>query len=383
MLDFPRWKVWLVSLTVLAGILLAIPSLLPKDQVDRWPAWLPSARINLGLDIAGGSQLLLEADIADAAKQRLQAMEDTVTTELRRGEPRIAIGDVSTSGGRLSFVVRDPTQHAAAFERMRQLTQPVGLTGSRDWEVTHRRRQPDRPDADRIGRQAGADQFADRCPRRGPPPNRSGRNQGNHGHQPGRPANFRPGARRRGSRSAEAADRPDRAARVQAGRSHRRSAAGSRRPGTAGKPGPADGRRHRRDRRPAPRDGVGRAAGRRQAGLRPGRPGGRRHHLQRRRRPPLRPGDAGKCRQAVRHHPRRQGAVGTEHQRTDPRRPGADQRQLHRRKRQPAGDQPRFGQAAGEAERGRGAHRQRRARQGFDRSRHHRLDLRDAGGDRR
>ncbi|HVF37112.1 MAG TPA: protein translocase subunit SecD, partial [Sphingomicrobium sp.] len=136
MLDFPRWKVWLVSLTVLAGLLLAVPSLVPEKQVEAWPEWVPSPRINLGLDIAGGSQLLLEADIADAAKQRLQAMEDQVTTELRRGEPRIAVGDVSTSGGRLSFVVRDPTQHAAAFERVRTLTQPVGLTGSRDWEVS-------------------------------------------------------------------------------------------------------------------------------------------------------------------------------------------------------------------------------------------------------
>jgi len=72
MLDFPRWKVWAVTLTILVGILLAIPSLLPKDQVERWPAWLPSARINLGLDIAGGSQLLLEADIADAGKRRLR-----------------------------------------------------------------------------------------------------------------------------------------------------------------------------------------------------------------------------------------------------------------------------------------------------------------------
>ncbi len=136
MFDFPRWKVWLVSLTIFAGILLAIPSMLPKDQVERWPDWAPSARINLGLDIAGGSQLLLEADIGDAAKQRLQVMEEQVTTELRRGEPRIAIGDVSISGGRLSFVVRDPTQLDSAFERMRTLTQPVGLTGVRDWEVS-------------------------------------------------------------------------------------------------------------------------------------------------------------------------------------------------------------------------------------------------------
>jgi preprotein translocase subunit SecD len=136
MLDFPRWKVWLVSLTILVGILLAVPSLLPKDQVDRWPGWLPSARVNLGLDIAGGSQLLLEADLADAGKQRLQAKEEEVTTELRRGEPRIQIGDVSTSGGKLSFVVRDPTQLDAAFERMRSLSQPQGLTGTRDWEVS-------------------------------------------------------------------------------------------------------------------------------------------------------------------------------------------------------------------------------------------------------
>jgi preprotein translocase subunit SecD len=136
MLDFPRWKVWAVTLTILVGILLAVPSLFPKDQVERWPAWLPSARINLGLDIAGGSQLLLEADIADAGKQRLQAMEDTVSTELRRGEPRIDIGDVSTAGGRLSFIVRDPTQLDAAVERLRALTQPVALTGNRDWEVT-------------------------------------------------------------------------------------------------------------------------------------------------------------------------------------------------------------------------------------------------------
>lgn len=136
MLDFPRWKVGAVTLVILACIMLAVPSLFPKSEVEKWPDWVPSARISLGLDIAGGSQLLLEADTADAAKQRLQAMEDQVTTELRRGEPRIQIGDVSTAGNRLTFMVRDPTQLDAAVERLRTLTQPVGLTGARDWEVT-------------------------------------------------------------------------------------------------------------------------------------------------------------------------------------------------------------------------------------------------------
>ena len=134
MLDFPRWKTWSISLVILIGILFAIPSMLPADLKARYPTWLPSATINLGLDLAGGSQLLLEADQADAAKQRLQAMEDQVQTELRRN-PRVEIGDVSTAGGRVSFLVRDPTMVDTAVERLRTMTQPVGLTGNRDWDV--------------------------------------------------------------------------------------------------------------------------------------------------------------------------------------------------------------------------------------------------------
>ncbi|HZU51393.1 MAG TPA: protein translocase subunit SecD [Sphingomicrobium sp.] len=136
MLEFPKWKVWLVSLVVAIGVLLSIPSLIAATPLrDSWPRWLPQYRINLGLDLAGGSHLLLEADAADAQKQRLQAMEDSVATELRR-DPRIDVGDISTAGGRLSFMVRDPRQVDAAVERMRNLTRPVALTGSRDWDVS-------------------------------------------------------------------------------------------------------------------------------------------------------------------------------------------------------------------------------------------------------
>ncbi|HEY8591889.1 MAG TPA: protein translocase subunit SecD [Sphingomicrobium sp.] len=134
MLDFPRWKIAAIWLTILIGIFFALPSLLPSQARSAWPSWLPEEHINLGLDLAGGSQLLLEADAKDAAKQRLQAMEDSVSTELRRS-PRIEVGDVSTAGGRLSFMVRNPQQVDAAVERLRTLTRPVGLSGSRDWDV--------------------------------------------------------------------------------------------------------------------------------------------------------------------------------------------------------------------------------------------------------
>ena len=134
MLDFPRWKVWLTILTVVAGVLLAIPSLMPEATatrlgLDRLP------RINLGLDLSGGSHILLEADTADVAKQRLALMEETVRTEMRRGSPKVEIGDISTAGGRLSFMVRDIAQLDTAVERVRTLTQPTGMTGQRDWNV--------------------------------------------------------------------------------------------------------------------------------------------------------------------------------------------------------------------------------------------------------
>ncbi|HET8749801.1 MAG TPA: protein translocase subunit SecD [Sphingomicrobium sp.] len=136
MLDFPKWKVWLIAIVIAFGVLLSIPSLIERTPLaSHWPSWLPNHKISLGLDLAGGSHLLLEADAADAQKTRIQAMEDSVTTELRH-DPRIEIGDVSTSGGKLSFLVRDPTQVDAAVDRMRNLTKPVALTGNRDWDVS-------------------------------------------------------------------------------------------------------------------------------------------------------------------------------------------------------------------------------------------------------
>ena len=135
MLDFPRWKVWSVSLIVLVGVLLAIPSLIPEAWLSRVANPERVAQINLGLDLSGGSHILLEADTADVAKQRLTLMEETVRTEMRRNEPRIEIGDISTAGGKVAFMVRNVAQLDAAMERIRELTRPIGVGGQRDWNV--------------------------------------------------------------------------------------------------------------------------------------------------------------------------------------------------------------------------------------------------------
>lgn len=135
LLDFPRWKVWLTIATIVIGIALAIPSLLPESARQYLPARYAATTINLGLDLKGGSHLLLEADTADVNKQRFEKMEESVRTEMRRASPRIEIGDISTQGGALSFYVRDQTRVDGALELARTLTTGIGVTGQRDWNV--------------------------------------------------------------------------------------------------------------------------------------------------------------------------------------------------------------------------------------------------------
>ena len=132
MLDFPRWKVTAIWVFLAALCALSIPSFLPERVTAGWPV---HPRINLGLDLAGGSYLLLEADTGDVANQRIEQMRETVATEMRRSTPRISIGDISTRGGRLSFLVRDVAQVDLARERINQFTSGAGMTGQRDWDI--------------------------------------------------------------------------------------------------------------------------------------------------------------------------------------------------------------------------------------------------------
>src|SRR3989344_2111988 len=135
MLDFPRWKTISISLILALGVLMAIPSLLPAGAAKYYPSFLPQEKINLGLDLQGGSHILLEGDPKDVAAQRLQNMEETVRAAMRSAKPRIGIGDISREGGKLSFLVRDVSQVDAARELILPLTSGAGLTGQRDWDI--------------------------------------------------------------------------------------------------------------------------------------------------------------------------------------------------------------------------------------------------------
>ena len=71
MLDFTQPRRIFLTLLLIVGVVLALPSLLPSKFVASLPDFVPKQTINLGLDLAGGSHILLEADPVQVREQQL------------------------------------------------------------------------------------------------------------------------------------------------------------------------------------------------------------------------------------------------------------------------------------------------------------------------
>ena len=80
MLFFSKLKVTVTVVCCLVGILLGVPNLIPEDKM---PAWLPNPRINLGLDLQGGSYLMLQVDLETLEKEHLENTVNVVRDALR------------------------------------------------------------------------------------------------------------------------------------------------------------------------------------------------------------------------------------------------------------------------------------------------------------
>ena len=134
MLDFPRWKQIFYWTVAALAMLAALPSVTAFSNL-RWPSALPRPEVNLGLDLAGGSHILLEANPDQVRRQRLEAMDEDVRQRLKQNAPDVRIGDVSTKDGNVSFMVEEPGQIDKAREAVLPLTSGAKLTGQRDWDI--------------------------------------------------------------------------------------------------------------------------------------------------------------------------------------------------------------------------------------------------------
>jgi preprotein translocase subunit SecD len=137
MLNLSRWKVILVVASVIFGILFSLPNMLPAQMREQLPGWFPRQTLNLGLDLQGGSYLLLEVDTAALRKEKLTALTEDVRKTLR--DDQIEFTDLGAVGGQVSVRIVDPGKVDAAYSAVNKLSN-IMANGSPDLTVT---RTPD------------------------------------------------------------------------------------------------------------------------------------------------------------------------------------------------------------------------------------------------
>jgi preprotein translocase subunit SecD len=139
MLYFARWKIILVVIACLAGLAFTTPNFLSEKTLENSPDWLPHKHVNLGLDLQGGSHLLLQVDVASVIEERLENLVESVRATLR--EDKIGYRGLGITDGIVSLTIRKPEQFDQAVEKIRALSTIVtgnilsGQGGGRDIEV--------------------------------------------------------------------------------------------------------------------------------------------------------------------------------------------------------------------------------------------------------
>ena len=123
MLYFPRWKTISIWLVVFLACVVAAPNLLPQSTLASLPNWMPKRQLTLGLDLQGGSHILLQVDRNGLIADRLNSARDDVRVTLR--DARIGYTGLSGSGHTVQVRIRDAEQVEAAKRALAVLTEPV------------------------------------------------------------------------------------------------------------------------------------------------------------------------------------------------------------------------------------------------------------------
>ncbi len=137
MIQVARWKIALVILATVFGIVFSAPNLVPQKTLDTLPKWVPAKQLNLGLDLRGGSYLQLSVDVPGLIHEHLINMVEDVRNGLNNEGIK---GNPTLTGTTISLTVEDPAQLDAAYKIFNNLNQrSPGQTTGPDLTIT---RQP-------------------------------------------------------------------------------------------------------------------------------------------------------------------------------------------------------------------------------------------------
>lgn len=119
MLAYPKWKMVLVAITVALGVIFSLPNMVSKENAQSWPDWGPKSQISLGLDLQGGSHLLLEVAVNEVINDRLESLVSEMRTVLRPA--RVGYRSLGVRNEVASFTLTDSTQKDEAIALLREI----------------------------------------------------------------------------------------------------------------------------------------------------------------------------------------------------------------------------------------------------------------------
>jgi preprotein translocase subunit SecD len=136
MLYFVRWKIFLILGISLASILFTLPNFIAPSALQVLPRWM-QMRMPLGLDLQGGSHLLLQMNVDELRKEWLETLSGDVRQTLRN--ERIGYTGLVTGREEVRVTIRQPEQVDQAFTKLKAMARPTtGIFGrsTADLEVT-------------------------------------------------------------------------------------------------------------------------------------------------------------------------------------------------------------------------------------------------------
>ncbi|HKS18443.1 MAG TPA: protein translocase subunit SecD [Bradyrhizobium sp.] len=136
MLYFTRWKALAIILTALVVCLCAVPNFFPEATVKGWPKWA-QRHLVLGLDLQGGSHILLEVDSNYVKKEKLDQIRDDARRVLR--DAKIGYTGLNVRGDAVEVRITREADASTALAKLREMSQPLGgllgSSGQRSLEV--------------------------------------------------------------------------------------------------------------------------------------------------------------------------------------------------------------------------------------------------------
>jgi SecD/SecF fusion protein len=122
-----RWLLATYAAIILFGLVTALPNVFSHTTLARLPGWLPKQQVTLGLDLRGGSHLVLEVDAHALVQERMQSLFGEIRRALHEAD--IDTASVQRRDTAVTVVLKEAALQADAIRTLRGLAVPVGTVG--------------------------------------------------------------------------------------------------------------------------------------------------------------------------------------------------------------------------------------------------------------